>query len=175
MPIVRPLPTRDVDNHVTELPALRFAVATLVTWGGLRSALQDLHLRGLAFETFNCVSLQRVLADKDVVSPYQKAAVLQELAFPDSQEVICCTPGALAECLAGRRRAGAQTLQAALSQWLIPRHATHFQCEVEQGRIVLWVQLSDADDERRAYQSLLANSSNSVGVHDLVASPAPKN
>ena len=171
------MPSADsrLKNHVTELPVLRFAVATFDAWGGLRCALQDLHLGGLAFETYNCLGLQRVLADMDVVSPYHKAGAIQELAFPDSQEVICCTPGALAECLAGRLRAGAQSLQAALSEWLIPRHATHFQQAVERGKIILWVQLSGADDERRAYQSLLANSSNSVGVHDLVASPAPKN
>src|SRR5262249_40361432 len=30
-----------------------------------------------------------------------------------------------------------------------------------------------ADDERRAYQTLLAHSSNSVGVHDLIAPDCP--
>jgi hypothetical protein len=39
---------------------------------------------------------------------------------------------------------------------------------VEEGKLLLWVQLFDNEDERRAYRSLLATSSNSVGVHDLV-------
>jgi hypothetical protein len=57
----------------------------------------------------------------------------------------------------------------ALNHPLIPRHAAHLQAAVEHGRILLWVQLFDNDDERRAYQSLLARSCNSVGVHDLIA------
>ena len=56
----------------------------------------------------------------------------------------------------------------ALSRWLIARHAAHLQTAVEDGKILLWVQLFDYADERRAYQSLLASSSTSVGVHDLV-------
>lgn len=165
---------RDVDHHVTERPTLRFAVATFDTWAGLRRALQDLCLGGLPFETFNCLGLQRVFADEDAVSSDQMPMVLEELPFSDHREPICCTAGRLADCLAGRQRAGARSLQAALSHWLILRHAAHFQQAVERGGIALWVQISDADDERRACQSLLASSSNSVGVHDLVASPLPK-
>ena len=40
--------------------------------------------------------------------------------------------------------------------------------------MILWVQLFDNDDERRAYQSLLARSSNSVGVHDLLGDEAQR-
>jgi hypothetical protein len=74
----------------------------------------------------------------------------------------------LADRLAGRLEKGAQTLKAALGHWLIPRHAAHLQDGVENGKIILWVQLFDNEDERRAYQSLLKTSSNSVGVHDLI-------
>ena len=38
----------------------------------------------------------------------------------------------------------------ALSRWLITRHAAHLQTAVEDGKILLWVQLFDADDERQA-------------------------
>ncbi len=34
---------------------------------------------------------------------------------------------------------------------------------------MLWVQLLDSEDEPLAYRRLLAGSSYSVGVHDLVA------
>jgi hypothetical protein len=57
---------------------------------------------------------------------------------------------------------------AALTPWLIAHHATQLQEAVATGKIILWVQLFDNDDERRAYRSLLARSSNSVGVHDIV-------
>ncbi|NJO32745.1 MAG: hypothetical protein HC869_05980 [Rhodospirillales bacterium] len=74
----------------------------------------------------------------------------------------------MADRLAGRLEVGATTLDTALSRWLIARHAAHLQKAVEDGKILLWVQLFDNDDERRVYRSLLATSSNSVGVHDLV-------
>lgn len=59
-------------------------------------------------------------------------------------------------------------MKVALTHWLIQRHAAQLQEAVEAGRIILWVQLFDNESERRAYRSLLARSSNSVGVHDLV-------
>ena len=65
--------------------------------------------------------------------------------------------------------AGGSTLKAALGLWLIPRHAQQIQDAVEQGKIVLWVRLLDSEDEPLAYRALLAGSSHSVGVHDLVA------
>jgi hypothetical protein len=52
---------------------------------------------------------------------------------------------------------------------MVPRHAAHFQEIVENGDIQLWIRLVNSEDERRACQGLLANSSKSVGVHDLVA------
>lgn len=35
------------------------------------------------------------------------------------------------------------------------------------GQILLWIRLADAEDERRAYQTLLAHSSTSVDAHEL--------
>jgi hypothetical protein len=171
--ILRPRPFRDVDNRVADHPTLRFAVGTFETWERLRNALQDLSFRGLSPDRFNCLALERVLADKALVVPSQRAMVVQKLPFPDDRQLICCTSGPLADCLADRLRAGAPTMEAALRRWLIPRHAARFQDAVEGGSIILWVQLFDNDDERRAYQGLLASSSNSVGVHDLVESTAP--
>jgi hypothetical protein len=40
------------------------------------------------------------------------------------------------------------------------------------GEILLWIRLADADDVRRAYQCVFANSSNAVGVNDLSAPPS---
>ena len=84
--------------------------------------------------------------------------LLRELPFRANAELISCTPGPMADRLAGRLTKGAQTLKAALGHWLIPRHAAHLQGKPyrKDGKIVLWVQLFDNDDERRAYQSLLA-------------------
>ena len=56
----------------------------------------------------------------------------------------------------------------ALARWLIERHAAQLVQAIQGGKINVWVQLFDNDDERRAYQSLFARSSDSVSVHDLV-------
>lgn len=154
---------------LAELPNLRFAVGTFDTWEQLRDGLHDLHLRGLTLPSFNCLALQRLFAEKTIIPPFQEPMRVQELVFPDNRELISCTLGPLADCLAERLRSGAPSLKDALGHWLLPRHAAHFQEAVEGDKILLWIRLADADDERRSCQSLLASSSGSVGVHDFVA------
>jgi hypothetical protein len=90
------------------------------------------------------------------------------LPFPTNRELIAATVGPLADRLAARLDANADTLASALGRWLIPRHAVQLQDAVAAGKIVLLVQLFDNDGERRACRSLLARSSNSVGVHDIL-------
>ncbi len=156
------------DNRLREHPTtLRYAVATFDTWGALLNALQHLDLDGLRTEVFCCLGLRRVFTDTAAIAVL-RATAIQELPFPESVQPVCCT-GRLAQHLLERLRAGAPTLEAALGHWLIPRHAAELQDTVEHGRIVLWIQLFDSDDEHRAYRSLLARSSSSVGVHDLAA------
>ena len=169
--MLRPGSSFDVGKGLAEQPKLRFAVGTFDTWQQLRKTLHDLCLRGLALDSFNCLALQRIFAGKTIIAPSQEHLSIQELAFADNPELIGCTSGPLADCLAERLRSGAPRLTDALGLWLMPRHAAHFQEAVEAGKILLWIWLTDADDERRAYQSLLANSSSSVGVHDLVVPP----
>ena len=150
-----------------EQPKLRFAVGTFDTWQQVRVALHDLRVHGLLLNSFNCLALELVFAGKTILAPDQPPVVIEELSFPDSPNPIASTCGPLADCLSGRLRAGAKSLNEALAHWLIPRHAAHFQDAVEAGKILFWIPLTDAGDERRAYQTLLAHSSNSVGVHDL--------
>jgi len=159
----------DVDRPLTERPTmLRFAVAAFDTENGLRNALQSLQQEGICNEAFNCLGLEEALAGATVLD-LLSGAERRELYFPGRLRPISCTAGLLAECLAERLRAGAPTLKAALGHWLIPRHAEQIQDAVEHGRIVLWVRLFKSEDEPLAYRSLLAGSSHSVGVHDLVA------
>jgi hypothetical protein len=101
------------------------------------------------------------------MAPSQERVTLQALVFSDSSELTVCTAGPLGDCLT-RLHSGARTLKEALGDWLIPRHAAHFENAVKAGKILLWIRVADADQERRAYQTLLASSSNSVGVHDLI-------
>jgi hypothetical protein len=137
-------------------------------WPQLRAALRDARVRGLVLESFNCLALQRLFAGKTILAPSQKAVPVRVLPFRARAETIACTSGPLADRLMDRIPSGATSLKDALGHWLIPRHATQLEDAVHAGKILLWITLADADDERRAYQTLLAHSSGVVGVHDLV-------
>jgi hypothetical protein len=164
MPGVRPV--KQVDKLVSERLTLRFAVGIFDTWTDVQATVRDLTVDGMAENSFNCLGLHRVLAP--LAARPDNRMSLRDLPFSGDPELTSVTDGPLATCLAERSRMGAETLTAALGQWLIPRHAAQLQEAVSAGQVILWAQLFDNDDERRAYRSFLARSSNSVGVHDIV-------
>jgi hypothetical protein len=145
----------------------RYAVGTFDGWPQLPAALCDARARGLVLDSFNCLALERLFAAKTILAPSQEAVPVRVLPFADGAPAIACTAGPLADCLMDRLRSGATSLKEALGHWLIPRHAAQFENAVRAGKILLWIRLADADDERRAYQCLLANNCDVVGVHDL--------
>ena len=159
-----PWPIARANQLMTDPPTLRFAVAAFNTSAEVQEALHALSAGGKALNDVSYLGLGRVLTDRIG----EIGRTMRTLVFPGNVHPIACTAGPVADRLAGRLEVGAATLDTALSRWLIARHAAHLQKAVEDGKILLWVQLFDNDDERRAYQSLLATSSNSVGVHDLV-------
>ena len=158
---------------LAEQPKLSFAVGTFDGWSQVREALREFRARGLVLNSFNCLALMRLFSGKTILAPDHELVAVRALPFPSSSELTACTSGPLADCLMERLASGAPSLSQALGLWLIPRHAAHFQDAVQAGRILLWIRVADADDERQAYQTLLAHSSNSVGVHDLVL-PGPQ-
>ena len=153
---------------LTEQPKLRFAVGTFDSWSQVRDALRDLRVRGLVLDSFNCLALTHLFSGRTILAPDQEPVAVQALPFSGRSAAIACTSGPLANRLMERLAAGASSLRDALGLWLIPRHAAHFEDAVHAGRILLWIRVADADDERLAYHCLLAHSSNSVGVHDLM-------
>jgi hypothetical protein len=155
-------------NPLAEHSTLRFAVGTFDSWMQVREALRDARDRGLDFDSFNYLALERVFAGGTIVTPSEKLLVIEALPFPNDAEPVACTSGPLADCLGERLSSGASSLKDALGGWLIPRHAAHFARAVLASKIVLWMRITGADDEHRAYENLLANSSNTVGVHDLI-------
>jgi hypothetical protein len=151
-----------------EHPKLRFAVGTFDGWQQLREALCDARIRGLVLDSFNCLALQRVFNGKIIMAPTQKPIPIRVIPFPVASDPIACTEGPLADRLMEQVRSGARSLADALGNWLIRRHAKHFEDAALAGKILFWIRVVDADDERCAYQNLLAHSSNSVGVHDFI-------
>ena len=159
-------PVKRVDKLVNDRSTLRFAVGIFDTWADVQATVRELTVDGMAENSFNCLGLYRVLAP--LAARPDNRLSLRDLSFSGDAELTSVTDGLLAACLAERLRMGAKTLTAALGHWLIPRHAAQLQGAVCAGKVILWAQLFDNDDERRAYRSLLARSSNSVGVHDII-------
>ena len=156
-------------NSLADQTTLRFAVGTFDSWLPLREALHEVRDFGIDFGSFSCIALEALFAGKTIVAPSRKPLVIEALPFPDNARLIACTSGPLANCLLRRLHLGARSLKDALGRWLIFRHATHFEDAVEAGKIVPWIRIADAHDERRACEWLFARSSGSVNVHDLIA------
>jgi len=147
---------------------LRFAVGTFDNWPQLREALLDARARALVLDSFNCLALRKVFKGKSILAPSRERVGVQALPFSNDSGEIACTSGPLADHLTDRFRSGASSLGEALEHSLVSRHAGHLVDAVRAGKITFWIRITNAYDELRAYQTLLANSSDSVGVHDLV-------
>jgi hypothetical protein len=154
-------------------PKHRFAVGIFDSWERLRGGVRDLGTRGLRIDNVNCLGLLSVFAPETTIAaaPWHQPLGIRQFAFPGNCGPIACTSGPLAERLGHAAQSGAASLREALATWLLPRHADYFQERVEAGNIQLWVHIANTDDERHACQSLLALSSDAVGVHDLVSPP----
>jgi hypothetical protein len=139
---------------------LRFAVAAFSSKAAAMEAARELQVVAKPLSNICYLGLQTMLG--------QVPAGLQMLPFPGHVHVLACSKGFVAKRLAQKLEGGAQTLQDALATWLIPRHAQQLQRAVENGELLVWVQLCDSDDERSAYRILLAAGCTLVGVHDLV-------
>jgi hypothetical protein len=146
--------------QVTQDHPLRFAVAAFNTLDAAQRASLEFASIPAAPSKLSYLGLHEVL-DAGVAN-------LQELPFPANRGLVACSKGLVAERLAARIGGGAKSLRGALATWLIQRHAAEIERAVENGDIVVWVQLQDNEDERRAYRTLLAAGCHSVGVHDLV-------
>jgi hypothetical protein len=146
----------------------RFAVGTFSTWDGACEALRDLQVAGVDANTLSFLGLHRTMAG---ATKHSIELQLCELPLTTAGEPVCCTAGPLADRLAERVNDGAPSLQDALDLWLVSRHAARIQEAVEGGCLMLWVQLFDAQDERRACTILLTHCSSVVEVHDLAALP----
>ena len=147
-------------TRVTGPSMLRFAVAAFDTWADAQMATQELRSGSTSLCQISYLGLRDVLTGGP-------ALPLSDLPFSGNAAPIACSAGPIAERLSAKLTAGAPTLQAALTTWLIPRHAAQLQRAVGSGKIVVWVALVDHDDEQRANRTLLAARCNSVGVHDL--------
>jgi hypothetical protein len=147
---------------------LRFVVGEFEDWSQLCGMLDHAAALSLGMDSFNLLGLEPLLSSQSVNGT---PLLLEPLPYVDGDTRIVCSHGPLAACLLAANRAGAQTINDALGQWCILRHADHFSAAVHAGRLLLWLRVMNEEDERAAYEYLLAKSSNAVGVHDLAHLP----
>ena len=161
----RPAPL--MDTPVTKRQIPRFAVGVFDSWHVVHEAARDLSKSYTVPHNMSCLGLERILAHWSYAEHAFDTSGMIKMPFPSELEPIFCTADPVAERIKKSANAGAPTLEAVLNHWLIPRHAAQLAEAVHGGKIIVFVQLSNDDDERRAYRCLLARSSHSVGVHDL--------
>jgi hypothetical protein len=139
---------------------VRFAVAAFSSNTAATQAAYELQIAGITAGDISYLGLRTVLGSV--------SARLHALPFPGNTRPLACTEGVVAERVAQKLANGAQTLQAALETWLISRHALQLERAVENGELLVWVQLCSSEDERNAYRIMLSAGCTHVGVHDLV-------
>jgi hypothetical protein len=156
---------------VESAPA-RFAVGDFQTWDAAGETLRGLSALGVKMDAISMLGLRRLFL-LEAGSQHMPARQLRELAFGQSPDVVCCTPGILAERLDGGLAKGAATVGNAFSRWLPPQAAQRIQQSINDGLLLVWVQVFDANDERRACTGLLTFCLNGVEVHDLLPFQPP--
>lgn len=166
--INRSWPAPLMDTSVTNRQIPRFAVGVFDSWYVVHEAARDLSNGFTVPHNMSCLGLERILVHWSDAEHAFDTSCMIEMPFPGELETIFCTAGPVAERIKKSANAGVPTLEAALNHWLIARHAAQLSEAVHGGKIIDFVQLSNDDDERRAYRCLLARSCHSVGVHDLI-------
>jgi len=144
--------TADIDAFCRS-GAIQFAVATLDSWESLCAVLNDLKAEGVEVEasvmlTADARARARACIEAGEAATGAASALLDhavELRFPGSQQRAYCTAGKLADALSQRQAEGARNLADALTGWLIHTHAIELQSQIDRGRLVVWLELSESE------------------------------
>jgi hypothetical protein len=150
-------------------PRSRYAVGTFDRIADVGRVMAQLRAHGIPLQRAALMVDKQMLrgasgSARNSVSELTDA--LECLHFAGKCSGICCTSGPLAHALRARG-SGSPNLPAALSPWLVQRHAVRLDEEIRRGRLLLWVELLDAADEVAVCATLLKAGPHPVEVHDL--------
>jgi len=139
----------------------QFVVAVFDDWQALHSVLVDMESRERAR------SGAVLHARKDI--PPQTSALgmlkeMKELHFVHARQHIVCTMGQLAQELSLRSAGGARSIGEALRAWCGADQAGQLENHIEQGRLVLWVELRSSEDYSVVCGMLVQASPHMVGL-----------
>ena len=148
--------------------AIQFAVATLESWESLCAVLDELKAEGIEVEVSVMLAVEeraRIEAGEATAAAVQ-ALLGQgvELHFPGSQLRTYCTSGKLADALGRRQAEGARSLADALTGWLIHAQAVELQRQIDRGRLVAWLELSEPEHRAIVCGRVVPASVDMVGL-----------
>ncbi len=145
----------------------RHAVAVLDTAEQIHETLGQLSDAGIGH---SAVSLMAPLGVSGTVCG-KRPGDWAELGVRSSSGAGLASCGPLSESLLRLCSIEEAAIDVLLARWLPAVNAGFLAGQLDLGRVLLWVHLLDADDERRACGVLLSNSRHGVQVHDLPARP----
>ncbi len=159
--------TAAICDPIAKTRFLRHAVGVLETADEVDGTLDELSVAGIGHSV---VSLTAPLDVSGTVS-WKRPGDWVELGVRSRSGARLASCGPLSEALVRLCTIEEAAIDALLARWLPGVNARFLAEQFDFGRILLWVHLLDADDERRACGVLLGNSRHGVQVHDLPGAP----
>ncbi len=146
---------------------LRHAVGVLETPDEIERTLQDLAGAGIQRSVISLTAAPERLGI--MVDGAQGGWVELGVRSRSGARLASCGP--LSERLLRLCAVEQAAIDALLARWLPGVNASFLAEQIDAGRVLLWVYLRSAEEEKRACGVLLANSRHRVEVHDLPALP----
>jgi hypothetical protein len=139
----------------------QFVIAVFDDWEALHGAL-------ISVATHAPLRAGAVLHARNDVPPQVSAlALLKEMThlhFAQSSQHITCSMGQLANELSTKLAKGARSIADALHGWLGSDQAEQLESHIENGRLVLWVEVRTSEDYSVVCGRLVQASPHMVGV-----------
>jgi len=154
---------------------MRYALAVFPGWQQVLPAVMVLALHSDIGQTIALLGEPSRFEDPALVATTidlstelkQSIESRRHLSFGKPAHIVCCTDGDLAEQLSRRAGQDCTSFADALGFWIPGTHAARLDDELRRGRIILWARLFKPEQEHLVCETLLAQQSLRVEVHDL--------
>jgi hypothetical protein len=136
-------PRQDSGTKTTDGGVAQFVIAAFDDWDALEAVIETIGIHSPT--PWSAVLHARAGTDRPPTHSILLSE-MRELHFVQSHQRVVCTVGQLAEQLAAGAARGARGLEDALGQWLNAHQARQLQHHIAHGRLVLWLELRNAEE-----------------------------
>ena len=158
-----------------KLPALRrYAVAVFSSATELLEAIEALAVTTPPIDNPNLLGLRDVVGARELaVNVRASEREMREhqtinLSVGGNDQPAVCSAGDLADALEECAQSGAETLEKAFENWMVPSQAKRLADDVKARLPLLWVRIKAVEEEMSVCEALLRAAPMRVEVHDLV-------